>query len=97
MKCRPAPTGRWHPCFSPARSHWQDGALHRRPERIWFLAWEFERDGHEVRVAPTGPLMSTTFQVQLTAAVAGLGIMTAFEEDLARSFAAGTLEPVLED
>ena len=61
------------------------------------LVWEFQRDGHVVRVAPTGPLVSMTFRVQLAAAVAGLGIMAAFEEDLAPSFAAGTLEPVRED
>ena len=57
--------------------------------------WEFERAGEVIRVAPTGPLMANTIEVQLSAAVAGLGILSGFEDDLAPALASGALEPVL--
>ena len=62
-------------------------------------AWEFERDGHLLSVAPSGPLIvtPTAADTLIGAAVAGHGIMYLFEEWLQPHFDAGELEPVLED
>jgi DNA-binding transcriptional LysR family regulator len=59
--------------------------------------WEFERGGEIVRIVPGGPLVANAAELQLAAAVAGLGIVSGFEGFLAPAFAAGTLDPVLED
>ncbi len=59
--------------------------------------WEFERRGEIVRISPTGPLIATTLELEIGAAVAGLGIVRGFEEFLAPSLASGALEPVLHD
>jgi DNA-binding transcriptional LysR family regulator len=50
-----------------------------------------------VRVSPTGPLVAMTIELELGAAIAGLGLIASFEELLAPAFASGALEPVLED
>jgi DNA-binding transcriptional LysR family regulator len=59
--------------------------------------WEFERNGEVVRVSPTGPLVAMTIELELGAAIAGLGVIASFEELLAPAFVSGALEPVLED
>ena len=61
------------------------------------IEWEFLRDGELLRVAPKGPLVATTTELEVAAAVAGLGIVSTFEEFLAHDLAAGRLVPVLED
>ena len=61
--------------------------------------WEFEREGEVVRVDPTGPLVvqpGPAFDLAISAAVAGLGIVYLFEEWLRPYFDSGALEPVLE-
>ena len=59
--------------------------------------WEFERAGEQVRVDPSGPLVVTVVAVDMaiSAAVAGLGIVSLFEEWLRPSFERGALVPVL--
>jgi DNA-binding transcriptional LysR family regulator len=59
--------------------------------------WEFERGGEVVRISPSGPLVATSIDLELSAAVAGLGIFFSFEEYLAPQLTSGALEPVLED
>ena len=59
--------------------------------------WEFERAGEVVRVAPAGPLVANAIDMQLGAAIAGLGVLSGFEDDLAPALASGALEPVLPD
>jgi DNA-binding transcriptional LysR family regulator len=59
--------------------------------------WEFERDGEVVRISPTGPLIATTVELEVSAAIAGIGVICSFEEYLAPALASGALEPVLED
>jgi DNA-binding transcriptional LysR family regulator len=59
--------------------------------------WEFEPNGEVVRIAPRGPLVASQVDVQIVAAEAGLGIVSSFEGFLAPAFAAGRLEPVLQD
>jgi DNA-binding transcriptional LysR family regulator len=58
---------------------------------------EFERDGEVVRVDPTGPLIVTAGvpDMVISAAIAGLGIVSLFEEWLRPSFDSGKLVPVL--
>jgi DNA-binding transcriptional LysR family regulator len=61
--------------------------------------WEFERDGEVVRVEPTGPLIvraGGATDLAVDAAVAGVGIITLFEEWLRPHLDSGALEPVLE-
>jgi DNA-binding transcriptional LysR family regulator len=59
--------------------------------------WEFERDGEVVWISPTGPLIATTVELEVSAAIAGIGVICSFEEYLAPALASGALEPVLED
>jgi DNA-binding transcriptional LysR family regulator len=61
--------------------------------------WEFERDGEVVRVEPTGPLvvrLGGAADLSVSAAIAGVGIVSLFEDWLRPEFASGALEPVLE-
>jgi DNA-binding transcriptional LysR family regulator len=59
------------------------------------VPWEFERDGEIIKIAATGPLVSTTMELEISAAIQGLGLIYTFEEFLAPVTAAGTLVPVL--
>ena len=64
---------------------------------IW--PWEFERDGEVVRIEPTGPLLvslGTATELAVEAAIAGIGIISLFEDWLRPHFESGALEPVLE-
>jgi DNA-binding transcriptional LysR family regulator len=69
---------------------------HRFPSGV-SPPWEFERKGEVVHVSPTGPLVAMTIELQLGAAISGLGVIATFEELLAHALANGDLEPVLED
>ena len=62
------------------------------------VAWEFERCGEAVRVDPAGPLLVGVGAADLSveAAVAGVGVVSLFEDWLRPHFASGALEPVLE-
>jgi len=59
--------------------------------------WEFERDGEIVKVNPSGPLTASTIDLEIVAAIEGLGVVNGFEEYLKPALASGALEPVLED
>jgi DNA-binding transcriptional LysR family regulator len=62
--------------------------------------WEFEREGEIVRVDPTGPLLvrpGAAFDLPISSAMAGLGIVRMYEDMLRPHFDSGALEPVLED
>jgi len=64
-----------------------------------FPIWEFERDGDVVRVDPTGPLvvrLGGAADLSVSAAMAGVGIVSLFEDWLRPHFDSGALEPVLE-
>jgi DNA-binding transcriptional LysR family regulator len=60
--------------------------------------WEFERIGEVVRVDPTGPLLVgvSASDLAVSAAIAGIGIVTHFEDWLRPHLDSGVLEPVLE-
>jgi DNA-binding transcriptional LysR family regulator len=60
--------------------------------------WEFERGGEVVRVDPGGPLvvrLGGAADLAVDAAIAGLGIVSLFEEWLRPHLDSGALEPVL--
>jgi DNA-binding transcriptional LysR family regulator len=59
--------------------------------------WEFERAGKIVRVTPGGPLIATAMELEIAAAIAGLGIIASFEDFLAPALKSGALTPILED
>jgi DNA-binding transcriptional LysR family regulator len=61
------------------------------------IAWEFERNGEIVRISPPGPLVATAIDLEISAAVAGLGVIKCFEGYLAPALTSGALVPVLED
>jgi DNA-binding transcriptional LysR family regulator len=61
------------------------------------VSWEFERGGEIIRISPQGPLIATSIDLELSAAIAGLGVICSFEDYLALSLAKGALEPILED
>ena len=58
---------------------------------------EFEKDGQIIRVAPQGRLVSNAIEIEVEAAVQGLGLIATFEEFVAPQLASGELERVLED
>lgn len=61
------------------------------------VPWEFERDGEIVKLAPSGPLIASNLEMEISVAVQGLGLIHTFEEPLAPALAAGALVPVLKD
>jgi DNA-binding transcriptional LysR family regulator len=69
---------------------------HRFPSGVTH-PWEFEREGEVVRIAPEGPLLSSAIELEVAAAVAGLGVVHGFAEYLEDRIAAAALEEVLPD
>jgi DNA-binding transcriptional LysR family regulator len=79
-----------------------DDLLNHRCVRHRFLSgvtvpWEFERDGRMIRIAVEGPLVTTNPEMELSAAVQGLGLVYTFEDFLAPALAARTLIEVMPD
>jgi len=74
-----------HPCI---RHRFASGASY---------AWEFEKDGEVIRVQPDGPLITSSGELELAAAEAGVGLLATFEGFCADRIAAGRLETVLDD
>jgi DNA-binding transcriptional LysR family regulator len=58
---------------------------------------EFERDGQIIRISPDGPLIANALEMEVAAAVAGLGVISSFEEVLRPHLDSGALVPVMED
>ena len=59
--------------------------------------WEFERDGEIVKITPNGPVIANGIDLEIAAAIQGLGLIATFEEFLVQALKSGALEPVLED
>jgi DNA-binding transcriptional LysR family regulator len=59
--------------------------------------WEFEKDGEVIRISPTGPLTSTSIDLELEACLAGVGLIATFEDFVAAALKDGRLERVLDD
>src|SRR5260221_13397101 len=60
-------------------------------------AWEFEREGEIVRIAPAGPLTTSAIDLELGSAIDGLGIIYSFEAWLVPALTSGALLPLLTD
>jgi DNA-binding transcriptional LysR family regulator len=60
-------------------------------------SWEFERDGELVRISADGPLVASSLEMELAAAIAGLGLICTFEEVLRPVLDSGDLVPVMEE
>jgi DNA-binding transcriptional LysR family regulator len=69
---------------------------HRFPSGVTH-PWEFERAGEVIRITPEGPLLSSAIELEVAAAVAGLGVAHGFAEYLEDRIASGVLEEVLPD
>lgn len=72
------------------------GIVTRFPSRAT-LPWEFEKDGRVVRVTPLERLAAMNMDLQIQAAVEGLGFLATFEGFARREIEAGRLVSVLED
>jgi len=57
--------------------------------------WQFERAGERIGITPNGPLMASVVSLEVSAAVAGLGLIYSFEEYLHAAIESGALVPVL--
>lgn len=70
---------------------------HRQARAGGFYAWEFEKDGREVRVRVDGQLTFNTSYAIIDAAVAGYGIAYVPETLVERDRASGRLIQILDD
>jgi DNA-binding transcriptional LysR family regulator len=64
------------------------------------LSWEFERNGEIVKIDPSGPLLvglGGASDLAIDAAIAGVGIVSLFEDWLRPHLLSGALEPILGD
>lgn len=59
--------------------------------------WEFERDGEKLRIQPQGRLVTGSSDIQVAAAVSGLGVLFTFHEFVCDHIERGDLLVVLED
>ncbi len=91
-------------CFArqPAPRTPQDLTVHccinlRLPTRGGLYAWEFGKDGRELRVRVEGQLVFNTASLALQAAMAGLGLAYLPEEQVQAHLEAGQLVRVLTD
>lgn len=61
------------------------------------LPWEFEKDGKEINIRTSGPLVANDGDLPAAAVRAGAGLGYIMEHDVAEEIAAGTLVQVLAD
>jgi DNA-binding transcriptional LysR family regulator len=61
------------------------------------LPWEFEKDGRTLRIEPRGPLISNSVDVEMRAAIDGIGVAMNFADFAAPMVADGRLVSLLED
>jgi DNA-binding transcriptional LysR family regulator len=61
------------------------------------LPWEFEKAGEIVKVSPSGPLVASSIDLEISAAAQGLGVIGTFQGFVEPAIASGALEPILED
>lgn len=59
--------------------------------------WEMEKDGEELRIGVSGPLVSSDPDLRRAACVAGVGIGYFFETEVADLLASGAVQQVLQD
>ncbi|QRM29647.1 LysR family transcriptional regulator [Microvirga sp. VF16] len=59
--------------------------------------WEFERDGEIVKITPNARVIANSIDLEIAAAVQGLGLIATFEGFVEPHVKSGALVPVLED
>lgn len=69
---------------------------HRFPSGA-MLPWEFERNGKTIRITPSGPLVTNQVELELGAAIDGLGVIYGFEAWIAPTFKDAVLQPLLRE
>jgi DNA-binding transcriptional LysR family regulator len=69
---------------------------HRFHDRPPFL-WEFEKDGEVIRLDPPTRVVANNLEMELGAAIGGVGIISTFDAVLGPIIASGALQPVLQD
>ncbi|KXV05045.1 LysR family transcriptional regulator [Caballeronia megalochromosomata] len=57
--------------------------------------WEFMRGKDVIRIAPEGPLVTSSIEISRSAAIAGLGLVYTFDEFVRGAIDSGALVPVL--
>lgn len=60
------------------------------------VVWEFGQGRRTVRITPSGPLITSSIELRVAAAVAGAGLIYTFEDVLGPQLETGALVPVLE-
>jgi len=60
------------------------------------VVWEFGQGRRTVRVTPSGPLITSSIELRVAAAVAGAGMIYTFEDVLHPQLEAGALVPVMD-
>lgn len=61
------------------------------------IDWEFEKRDETIRIVPEGPLVTDSLEVQIGAAIAGIGLISTFHGFLEPALADERLETVLDD
>jgi DNA-binding transcriptional LysR family regulator len=61
------------------------------------LPWEFEKNGRVVKIMPPSPLSTMNFDLQMRAAIEGLGFLATFEGMVEGAIKTGKLVRVMED
>lgn len=59
------------------------------------IDWEFSRGTEVVRIKPNGPMVANTLEMELAAAIAGIGVICHFEDTLRGALEKGELLPIL--
>lgn len=59
--------------------------------------WEFERGEETLLISPSGPIVSNALEMEIGAALSGLGLIRTFEDVLAPEIAAGRLVKILDE
>jgi DNA-binding transcriptional LysR family regulator len=74
-----------------------DCIIHRFLSGTSATPWEFDRDGETLMITPTGQVSANAIEIEVGAAVAGLGVMRTFEEVVMPEVEAGRLVLILEE
>jgi len=59
--------------------------------------WEFEKDGEVVKVKPSGPLIANALEIEMQAALDGIGVIATFEDVSREHLQSGALVEILAD
>jgi DNA-binding transcriptional LysR family regulator len=73
-----------------------DCIRHRFLSRAPF-AWEFDRGDEHLVISVSGPLLANSIEMEVSAAIAGLGVIRTFEEVLLPGIERGELVPILDE